>query len=166
MKHAAKRMVERNGFTLVELLIALAIIGIIGIGLSAVVYRIYNGTTSSENHVLAVSQVQNAGQWISKDALMVTTAVVNSATNPRLTLTWDNSSYEAGNYHVVKYNLSNNQLTRQYCDATGTTVLGSATVAQYITSFSFDTSTNTLTITATVGNVNETRYYQITRRTS
>ena len=175
MKTLMKTRLGYQGFTLLELLVGLAIIGLILPGISEVIYQIINVTSSSQNHVLAVTQVQNAGHWINNDTTMANKPVIfdNSANpaNPRLTLEWNNDVYvTGGDHHFVKYYLSNNQLTRQYCDSSGNTILSSAIVAYYVTGFSFTTvnaNTIMLTITATVGKASpETRNYQITDRTN
>ena len=152
------------GLSLIEVLVALIILALILPSIGMIVYQIYSVTTSSNDRIIAIRQVQNVGQWVSKDVQMVNSGILTNGTNPILTLEWNNTLYEPGNHHFVKYNLSpNNQLTRQYCDAAGNPV-GDAIIAQYISSFSFNVATGTLVITATVGNAIETREYQILKR--
>lgn len=55
---------------MVELLVAVAITGLIAGGIATTIYQVFGINTLSNNHMLAVRQVQNAGHFISHDAQM------------------------------------------------------------------------------------------------
>jgi prepilin-type N-terminal cleavage/methylation domain-containing protein len=83
----------QSGFTLVELLVAIAITGVIIIAISTAVFQVVAGNIQNSNQMTATRQVQQVGHWISEDGQMATTA--SSADDPettnfieKLTLTW------------------------------------------------------------------------------
>ena len=60
----------RGGFTLIEVLVALAVGSIVMVGASQVLQQIYLLVPRAEASMLAMRQVQFAGHWIDRDALM------------------------------------------------------------------------------------------------
>jgi len=61
---------SQTGFTLIELMLAIAISGIITGGITATIFQVFDGSARTNNHMTAVRQVQNAGYWVSHDAQM------------------------------------------------------------------------------------------------
>ncbi len=61
------KQLER-GFTLIELLMVTAILGLIVNGATMSIYQVLKNTERNRNQMTAVSQVQNAGYWVSLDA--------------------------------------------------------------------------------------------------
>jgi prepilin-type N-terminal cleavage/methylation domain-containing protein len=59
---------DQKGFTLLELVIAMAITALIGSAVGTATYQVVKVNTLSSNHQIAVSQVQNAVNSISHDA--------------------------------------------------------------------------------------------------
>lgn len=96
---------NQRGFTLVEMIIVLAIVGIVIGATTMTIFQVTNGSASTSNHMTAIRQVQNAGYWVSRDAQMA--QIVEPAPNPDpdgfpLTLTWtDRDGYD----HQVVYSL-------------------------------------------------------------
>ncbi len=66
------KMLRRNsaGFTLAELVVAMAVGGMVFAAVLAVMVQLFHGTTANSNYMAAFRQVQNGGDWISRDALM------------------------------------------------------------------------------------------------
>lgn len=72
MSHKLGRINKSQwGFTLLELLLVIAISGMISTGITATLYQVVTGSTRASNHMTAVRQVQNAGYWVSRDAHLV-----------------------------------------------------------------------------------------------
>ncbi len=107
------RKIIRNqvGLTLIELIIALAITGIITATSTLIVFQVFDGEARSNNHIEATSLVQNAGRQVSRDAGMAQAAVWTAGDFP-LTLTWTN--WEDNKTHRVDYSIENNELKREH----------------------------------------------------
>jgi prepilin-type N-terminal cleavage/methylation domain-containing protein len=59
---------DQQGFTLAEIVIAIAITALIGSAVATATYQVVNINSSSTNHQIAITQVQNAVHSISRDA--------------------------------------------------------------------------------------------------
>ena len=185
---------SERGFTLVELLVVIAIISLITLGATMTTFQIINVTRRSNDHVAAVRQVQNAGYWISRDALMAQNAVVDDdpETAEFLTLNWTEWDFDEKKdpvvyYHEVTYSFRDlsgeiRKLERQYVvyedkdrSEEGVTESKTNLIAQYIDynpSMGFDGPTwadyanpvLTVQITASLGEASETKEYRVKHR--
>ena len=88
-----------KGFTLVELLVAIAIAGLITAGISVAIMQVLTINTRASNHMIAVRQVQQAGKEVSKDALQCQNVTCGADSGFPLTLNW--TDWEGANYTVV-----------------------------------------------------------------
>ncbi len=99
---------NQRGFTLIELVIAIAITGLITSGITMTIFQVISGNARSSNHMIAIRQVQNAGYWVSHDAQMAQPQYINTIDNPvtpereLVTLSW--ADYN-GSPHTVIYTL-------------------------------------------------------------
>jgi prepilin-type N-terminal cleavage/methylation domain-containing protein len=100
--------VTQKGFTLIEILVALAISGaILGVA-SAAVITVMKTSSQNDEWNVNLRQVQNAGHWITRDALMAQ-VIHDNTSGVFLDLSWsdwDNNPYN------VQYVLDGNTLTR------------------------------------------------------
>jgi prepilin-type N-terminal cleavage/methylation domain-containing protein len=148
------------GFTLIELVLAIAIAGIITGGITMTIFQVINGNIRTSNHMTAVRQVQNAGYWVSLDAQMAKEVGLGATSGFPLTLNWIDWD---GMVHRVTYTLDGTELWRDYNGQLGP-------VAQFInpdpakTSCDWDGSVLTFTVTATVQEQTETRIYEVIPR--
>jgi len=75
----------QEGFSLVELLIAMAIGGILTAGLAAGIVQVMASNAGSIAHMTAVKEVENAVHWLSRDAEMAQFFNGNNISSSNLT---------------------------------------------------------------------------------
>ncbi len=144
---------RRAGFTIIELMAALAITGVISLGASIATAQVMNQTSRNTDFTAASRYASNAIYWISRDVLMAQT-IEGSDDFPAaapLTLSWtgwDNNIYSA------TYTVTDGVLERTWSDGVNT---GVTMIAPYINpaaDMTYCTSVNgtvTLTVTSSVG---------------
>jgi len=156
---------SQKGFTLVELLVAIAIAGIIGAAATMAVHQVITIPIISNTQNTAINNVRNAVHWISRDAVMANNVDASPAGGEFLKLTWN--SYD-GSSHNCTYDLLDSlgglkELRRDY-DGQQTSI------AQYIDPHNTNCNWNelertlTVTITATVGDETEARTFEVQPR--
>ena len=149
---------DQRGITLIELVIVIAITGIITAGITMTIFQVFNINTRASNRMTAVSQVQQAGKLVSEDILEAQNVTPGANAGFPLTLTWTEVG-EAPNTYKVIYKLEDTSgptiLWREYYV---NLALNSTTkVAEYIdpdpdqTSFTPDGDAFIFKVTATVG---------------
>lgn len=183
-------LVNKNqmGFTLGELMLAFAISAVIIGGITMTFLQVVKGNTRTSNHMTVVTQVQDAGYWISHDAQMAQTVQLGVTSDTLFTLTWVGWEYPYGNntgidsYEVwYTYERASDKvwrhqkITTDIYDAEGRHVAGpfvsesSSFIAEYITTsppVTVDGNKLSVTITASLGEAEEERTYEITPRAS
>jgi len=167
----------QKGFTLIELMIAIAISGLIAGSVTMTIFQIVDSSGRTSNHMTAVRQVQSAGYWVSRDAQMAQQAPViveDSGELESITLNWTDWD---GNVYQVAYTLEDmsggglKELQRVQ-DENGVTE--TTTVAEFIdpdpanTSCVYTSGKLTFTVTVQVGAGSaaqiETRTYEVIPR--
>ena len=96
---------------MIEVVLAIALTGIITGGITMTIFQVFDGNTRSSNHMIAVRQVQNAGYWVSHDTQMAQNVNTTGATGFPLTLTWTDRN---GDEHQVVYTVVDNTLQREH----------------------------------------------------
>ena len=163
----------QRGFTLIEMIVVLVLVGLISAGITAAIMQVLTINHRASNHMIAVRQVQQAGKEVSKDTLQAQGVNATGSQGFPLTLTWDEWGTNYTNlivYDLVDTPGEGGELQRSYTiNGTDPTVIR---IAQYLdpdqTSCSWNNVTLTFTVTATVGNgpyeAIETRIYEIEPR--
>ena len=94
-----------KGYTLIELIVATTIIATIAGAASITIFQIMKGTDINNTHMTAVSQVQNAGYWLSRDARMAQGVETDNLTAPDFIVfnwrEWDEENEEI--FHTSTY---------------------------------------------------------------
>jgi prepilin-type N-terminal cleavage/methylation domain-containing protein len=87
----------QSGFTLIETLVSVAIIGLIAVALFAIIYQIFAIPAQNKTSLIAIKQVENAVHWLSRDAQQAQAVELDEETGFPVTLTWtdwDNLQYQ------------------------------------------------------------------------
>lgn len=166
---------DQRGLTLVELLIAIVLAGIVTSGITITIGHMFTWSTRTNNHMTAVRQVQTAGYWVSRDALQAQRWTISEpgSSDPvnsgfPFTLEWEWEGRET----KVTYSISGENRLLRTVEITGEAEVSSY-VAQHIdpdgTSIGESLSTEgrkvlKLEVTATVAEQSETRVYDVTPR--
>jgi prepilin-type N-terminal cleavage/methylation domain-containing protein len=140
------------GFSLIEMIIVVALTGLIGFGVASATAQVISQAPRNADFNAASSQVANAIHWISRDAQMAQTVITDDDTGFPLTLSWtewDNSVYQ------VIYSLADNEITRSYSaeggDPTVTLVAEHISEDRELTSCNYTNDILTINITAVMG---------------
>ena len=169
-----RKLVNSNqkGFTLMEVVVAVALTAIVIGVIVTSVFQVFILNVRTSNHMNAVTQVQSAGYWLSFDAQMAQDVDVSGASGFPLTLTWTDWS---GDEYQVVYSLTvGDKLLREHYTNRDINPApdNTAYVGEYIDSLNTNCTVTdgklTLNVTATVGTnphaQSETRVYEVIPR--
>lgn len=101
-----------KGFTLLELLIAIALGGIIAAAVTMVIFQTFTGSTRSANHMVAVRQVQEAGYWVSLYAYSAQGTEITGDSGFPLILDW--IDFDTDERHEIVFSLDSSGLRGSY----------------------------------------------------
>jgi len=158
-----------KGFTLIEVLVVIALTGVIIGPLAMVTTTLLTNPQQYTDQNVVLQQVRNAGHWISRDVQMARS--VNS-TDPNgflLTLSMP-VDIDENNDDSVVYLFDGNKLKREVYDASPT-LISETLIADYIdtdnTTFSaLGASLYQLTVRASKGESAVRRVYEVSQRLS
>ena len=177
MFHSLKSINKnQKGFTLIELIVAIAITVVIIGGVVMAIFHVFDVNALSSNHMKAVRQVQNAGYWVGRDVQMAKrvepTADADGFPLEVAWQEWGTTDSNDATSHEVTYTLDGSDFKRSHSIDGGEP--SEIVVAQYIDSITvapipFAVGDNlTLTVTATTATwpqlASETRVYEIIPR--
>jgi len=152
---------DQKGFTLIEVLIVVAIFAVVAVVTSAAIGQVVQSNRTS-NHMVAVRQVQQAGYYVSKDGLQAQNISCNLTTSSSLHLNWTDG--EGQSYNITYTLEPMGTLYRLYRNEVLLPI-------DYLTEntqcrWNATTTVLTLNITARVGLETESRTYEIKPRPS
>lgn len=171
------RLLNRNqmGITMMELMIAMLISGVITGSITMTIFQVFDSSSRTNSHMTVVNQVRSAGYWISHDVLMTQEVVLTDEASDdpdgsRLPLTLIWSDWATNEVHTVVYSIVDDELRRSDTVSSGGTTDG--VVADFIdpanTGCQYTGGTFFFTVTSTVGTGSaaqtETRTYEIVPR--
>lgn len=131
-----KLMKQERGFTLVEILLAMGITALITGVLGTAIFQIFDRSATGQDTLRALSDIQNAGQWIYLDGEKAETSDLlnNAAPVSSMTLSWSTE----GAPHTAVYTLTNSELVRNHNGV-------QTTVARYLSGAEFSIIDNLIT---------------------
>jgi large repetitive protein len=157
---------NQTGFSLIEVLVSLAITSILGAIITGSIFQLFSVNLTSNAHMTAIKEVENAVYWISNDSRMAQGVNTNNSSGFPLTLTWIDWN---GNSASATYSIANNQLQRSYSanggQPTSTVVVAHVDSSQ--TNCTITSGTFSFNIASTLGDYrseNETRSFNIIPR--
>lgn len=110
----------QRGFTLIEILVAMAVGGMLLSGLVVAIFQTFGVTLSSSTQITALENIKNAAYWITKDVRMAATTNLADGGNSTnsLILDWTNWYDENGELnpvdHHCEYTVSGTDVVRNY----------------------------------------------------
>jgi prepilin-type N-terminal cleavage/methylation domain-containing protein len=151
--HIISFIKEQAGYTLIELMTAMMITGLISLGATMASSQMLTQTSKNTDYTIANRNAMNAIHWISRDAMMAQTmnGVDDFPQTGNLSLAWVEWDSTA---HTANYSLENGKLFRIYSD--GGQVIKTL-IAEYINpdaNSTYCSSANwvlSVTITSSVG---------------
>ena len=158
---------DQRGFSMMELLMVIALTGIITAAITTAFFQVFDMSRRTSNHMIAVTQVQQAGKLVSEDMLEAQEIDVDPS-GPAEFLKLDWISQNTSTVHNITYTMENGQLWRSESIDGGNATL--IRVAEYVdpdptkTHCVLNGSVLTFTVTATVGDESEQRIYQVRPR--
>ena len=171
---------SEKGFTIIEMIVAIAIMALIGLAATMTTFQSIKVTERNNDHLTAVRQVQNAGYWIGRDAQMsenITTDNLSGTDFLVLAWTeWDDSGNVTASHSVTYFfvGLSDGigKLKRNHWSSAGAN--NDTLVAQYISydpddpastsNVSYQKPVLNVKLAALYGDAGETREYSISCR--
>jgi prepilin-type N-terminal cleavage/methylation domain-containing protein len=158
---------DQRGFSMMELLLVIVLTGIITAAITTTFFQVFNMSRRTANHMIAVTQVQQAGKLVSEDMLEAQAGMIDanlSGPGEFLKLGW--VSQNTSTVHNITYTMENGELWRSESIDEGDPMM--IRVAEYInpyeTSCVWSGGVLTFTVTATVGEESEQRIYQVKPR--
>ena len=162
------KRISENGFTIIEVIVALAITGIIVPVMAMSTATLLSNNQGAVDHNIVLQQVQNVGYWISRDVQTAKTVTLTEPGGFPLTLLIPDDANE-GNDYSVEYLFNGSKLKRRVYDSSHT-LTAEINVAEYIelsnTTFQQIPETNSyeITVKASQGGVVVVRSYQVSQR--
>ncbi len=156
---------EQNGFTALELLCAVAMLGLITAVLSISIIQVKATTPGVKARVVAVQDTVSAGAFFSQDVMMAQTSDLpeGGESVPFVTFTWMDTFQDLYTMHTSYYYLTDGELRREYDGET-------RVIARHITAvaFWFEGTTVYMSLTSQVNDQHPelamTQTYQVRMR--
>jgi len=153
---------KESGFTLIKVILSLALMGILGIGVTATILQVFDESAHAGTNTEVVQEVENAGYWLSHDCLMTQTLLTGNSSGFPLELKWITWGDQV--IHI-NYILADGKLERSMTINAGQPQY--TKVAEHIdmdplkTNCHYDDGVLTFTVTATKDSTSKTRTYQV-----
>ncbi len=156
---------RQNGFTLIEVIIGVALLGILGTGVTSMVSQTVSENVNNRNRMQATQELETAGYWLNRDVQMSAVVTVSGASGLPLVLSWTEWS---GDTYQVTYSIVNGKFQRSQVVNGGAaavmTLVPTINTGTSLTNCSYSGGMLTIKLTSTIGTTTETRTYRIKNR--
>ncbi len=117
---------RQKGFTLIEMLVILAVGSVITTGALLTFYQVVWGTGRSNSQVIAATDVNQAALRLKKDLMMAhnTNLTENVTQSGSVLINWADLTGANITYHSISYTLSGTVLQRDYDDGVAVSIVG------------------------------------------
>ena len=102
----------QKGFTILELMVGIAIIGLIAAAVTMAISQTIIGSGRNSNHIVAVRQVQEAGYWVSFYTYTAQNMTITGDSGFPLILRW--VDFDTGQQQKIVFSLNNSGLRGSY----------------------------------------------------
>ncbi len=167
---------SEKGFTVIEVIVAVAIAAIIALGAGMTTIQIMQGSQQSSDWTTVVRQAQNVGYWVSEDALKSQTIDIGddpeTGDNEFIIIYW--KDWEVGDTYEINYvwldsadslkMLKRKQITR---DKDGVVISNKTTLVAdniYTATLSEESGRWRLSVEVRSGDKSVTREYEVSQR--
>ncbi len=156
---------KQRGYGLIETVIALALVGILGTGITTFTVQTITETDRSSFHMQAIQQLENASYWVSRDVQMAQTITPGLNAGFPLQVNWID---ENQNTFQVTFNINGTQLQRSLVENGGVPrsilLVKSINPSPTLTSCNYTNGLLTFNATSTVKSWSLSRTFQIKKR--
>jgi len=128
------RVGKQSGYTLLELLVAVAITGVIALGITLTIQNVFRGTTNNRGEVIVLDNLNTAAIYLKRDIQSYETANLTDLESGNVTFRWiDRTGFlpEDERDHIRVYSLSDDGILYRTADNL------TSVIARYITDVTF-----------------------------
>ena len=153
---------DEGGYMLLELLTVMPIISVVMGVMAMTTIMIMDVSAQNNNHIMTLTQVQNAGYWVTRDAMNGQVITPAPSTGVLVNIAWDDW---AGTHNEIDYILSEGQLKRQ--ENGGDAIIIAQHIVENDTSLIQDPNNVNkyiFTVTASIGETQLERDYEVSMR--
>jgi type II secretory pathway pseudopilin PulG len=155
----------QKGYGLIEIIAGLALTGILVVGLTTFCIQTVTLSARAKNRMQAMTQVENAGYWVSRDVQMAENLTLGENAGFPLQLAWVDTYLDE---YEVTYYVTEGQMKRSLVkndeDPVQSLVMQSINSTPSLTYLSYADGLLTFNITSTYRNSDASRNYQIKKR--
>jgi hypothetical protein len=156
---------RQKGYGLIEAVTGLALTMLLIVGLTTFSVQTVTLGARSTNRMQAMTQVENAGYWVSRDVQMAENLTLGANAGFPLLLAWVDADL---NEYKVTYNVTQGEMKRSLVkndeDPVQSLIMQSINSTPSLTYLSYADGLLTFNITSTYKNSDATRSYKIQKR--
>ena len=143
---------KNHGFTLIEVIIATAILGLLGSGIATTIFQTLTVNRQNVSSVTALKQVENVIFWVGRDTQMAQSVEMGVNAGFPLVISWLEWD---GTSNQVTYSITGNAIQRSHSVNSGapinTVLANNIDSNTALTNCQFNSDVLTFTVTSSIG---------------